>query len=282
MSDSDNSLGPMLNKDTPYSEWKGDAKAYLRRKGVYTHCIITPDPEADAETVASREKCAGILWGMLSKEVKPLVRAHEDDPKALWEALETILAPRKAGARFNAYRTLTSIRLREDETLLALTGRISTAMRLLKESRSKTFTLDNADEELQAVVLLMALPDEQFSVLKAPFEQSSADLKVAEIETAYANHQAFRTAHQEGDTNQHNPLSGLAMAVTSPVSNNLSPSNSALAAAPPAVPVTCPGCGRSGHTLFQCFQFLELIGKRPKKEKGAAPQVANTQAPLRT
>jgi hypothetical protein len=28
---------------------------------------------------------------MLSKDVKPLVIEHEDDPKALWEALEFIL-----------------------------------------------------------------------------------------------------------------------------------------------------------------------------------------------
>jgi hypothetical protein len=90
-------------------------------------------------------------------------------------------------------------------------------MRLLKDSRTARFTLDNADEELQAVVLLMALPDEgQFAVLKAPFEQSPDDLRVSSIEQAYANHQAFRTAHQEGDTSQINPLSGLAMAVTSP------------------------------------------------------------------
>ncbi|KAJ7664795.1 hypothetical protein B0H17DRAFT_298176, partial [Mycena rosella] len=85
-------------------------------------------------------------------------------------------------------------------------------MRHLKDSRTTSFTLDNADEELQAMVLLMAFPDEgQCSVLKAPFEQSPDDLKVSKIEQAYANHQAFRTAHQEGDTSQINPLSGLAI-----------------------------------------------------------------------
>jgi hypothetical protein len=58
-------------------------------------------------------------------------------------------------------------------------------MRLLKDSRTARFTLDNADEELQAVVLLMALPDEgQFAVLKAPFEQCPDNLKVSSIEQA--------------------------------------------------------------------------------------------------
>ncbi|KAJ6595284.1 hypothetical protein B0H10DRAFT_1636122, partial [Mycena sp. CBHHK59/15] len=105
-------------------------------------------------------KCAGILWSMLSQGVKPLVKQYEDDPKALWEAFETIFAPRKAGARFNAYRTLTSIKLKEDESLLSLTGRVSDAMRSLKDSRPTDFKLDQADAELHAVVLLMALPDE--------------------------------------------------------------------------------------------------------------------------
>ncbi|KAJ7460462.1 hypothetical protein B0H11DRAFT_1616339, partial [Mycena galericulata] len=114
-------------------------------------------------------------------------------PSGVCVRMESIFAPRKAGARFNAYRTLTSIRLREDESLLSLSGRVAAAMRLLKDSRATGFTLDKADEELQVVILLMALPDEGlYSVLKAPFEKSSADLKVSNIKVAYANHQAFR------------------------------------------------------------------------------------------
>ncbi|KAJ7185983.1 hypothetical protein C8R46DRAFT_1062127 [Mycena filopes] len=150
MSDSDKTT-PILSKETLYSEWKSDAKAHLRRKEVFGCCLT-----ASSDAVAN-EKCAGILWGMLSKDVKPLVKQYEDNPKAMWENLELLFAPRKAGARFNAYRTLTSIHLREDETLLSLTGRVSSAMRLLKDSKPAAFTLDNADEELQSVVLLMAL-----------------------------------------------------------------------------------------------------------------------------
>ncbi|KAJ7504737.1 hypothetical protein B0H11DRAFT_1905334 [Mycena galericulata] len=90
MSDSDHSNGPVLTKETPYSEWKADAKAYLRRKEVFGCCLT-----ASNDAVAN-EKCAGIFWGMLSKDVKPLVRQHEDDPKDLWEALESILAPKSS------------------------------------------------------------------------------------------------------------------------------------------------------------------------------------------
>jgi hypothetical protein len=238
---------------------------------------VGPSTETSSDALAN-EKCAGILWAMLSKDVKPLVKQHEDDPKAMWSALEAMFAPRKAGARFNAYKTLTSIRLREDETLLSLTGRVAAAMRLLQESRTKAFTLAKADDELQAVVLLMALPDEgQFSVLKAPFEQSPDDLKVKAIEEAYANHQAFRTHHQEGDTSQISPISGLALATTS----TPPASSAAVAAAPPAQPVICVGCNRPNHTLFQCFQFLELIGKKPvHKGAEAKSQVASNASVL--
>ena len=98
MSDSDSAgLVPVLSKETLYSEWKSDAKAYLRRKEVFGCCLTASTDAMD------NEKCAGILWSMLSKDVKPLVIEHEDDPKALWEALEFIYAPKKAGARFNAY-----------------------------------------------------------------------------------------------------------------------------------------------------------------------------------
>jgi hypothetical protein len=190
-----------------------------------------------------------------------------------------LFAPKKAGVRFNAYRTLTSIRLREGESLLSLTGRVSTAMRLLKESRPNGFDLTKADEELQAVVLLMALPDEaDYAVLKALFEQSKTDLSVTSIGEAYANHQAFRTAHREGDTSQINPLSGLAMATSSP------PLSSAMAATPPQQPpIICPACGQPGHLLPSCFKFLNLIskgGQNQKKGAAESSQVASNASVL--
>ncbi|KAJ7695215.1 hypothetical protein B0H17DRAFT_1056801 [Mycena rosella] len=281
MADSD-SRGPIFEKDTPYSEWQSDAKAFLRRKEVWKCCKAVSTDEV------ANEKCAGILWGLLSKDVKPLVKQHEDNPKALWDALETLFSPRKAGAHFNAYRTLTSIHLHDNESLLSLTGRVSAAMRLLKGSRTAGFTLDKADEELQAVVLLMALPDNgQYAILKAPFEQSSDDLKVSTIEQVYANHQAFRTAHQEGDTSQISLLSGAAMAATS---TRIPPiptaSSAALATAPLSTKKTgtpCPACGKGNHPLLLCHQFLELIGKREPKGAGASSSnvhvASNTQAP---
>ncbi|KAJ7233368.1 hypothetical protein C8J57DRAFT_1532494 [Mycena rebaudengoi] len=77
------------------------------------------------------------------------------------KGLQTHIVPNADGSmtlitgtpRFNAYRTLTSIKLKEGESLLSLTGRVSAAMRSLKDSRSTGFDIDMADAELQAVVL---------------------------------------------------------------------------------------------------------------------------------
>ena len=96
MSDSDSAFViPVLSKETVFSDWKSDAKAYLRRKSVYGHCLVK---SSKPEDLAEVEKCAGILWGLLGPDVKPLVKQHNDDPKALWDAVESIFAPRKAGA----------------------------------------------------------------------------------------------------------------------------------------------------------------------------------------
>lgn len=124
--------GPILGKDTPFSSWQSNAKAYLRRKEVFACCTASTKEEKDKLDIVAIEKCAGILWGMLSEDVKPLVKDHEDDPSALWAALQMLFAPKKAGARFRAYKELTSIRLKDDESLLGLTGRVSKAMKSLK------------------------------------------------------------------------------------------------------------------------------------------------------
>ena len=112
------SKGPVLTKTTSFPLWQSNAKAFLKAKEVYTWCHTSAPSSPTPEQSAAIDKCAGLLWGMLSEDVQPLVRQHEDNPKDMWESLGKLFAPKKAGARFNAYRTLTSIHLREDESLM--------------------------------------------------------------------------------------------------------------------------------------------------------------------
>ncbi|KAH8833471.1 hypothetical protein DL96DRAFT_1577017 [Flagelloscypha sp. PMI_526] len=206
---------------------------------------------------------------MLGTEAKSLVKKFIDDPKAMWEALPVFFAPQKAGARFHAYRTLTSMHLREDEDLLSLTSRVSDAMRRLKESRSPTFSLEDADNELHAVVLLMALPVElkgdSYSTLTAPFEQTDGTLDPSKVEAAFTNYQSFRMS-SDADSSPALAMSTTAnFKASSSKSSGSKPSSSGSSSSRP----TCAGCGNLGHSLFSCYQFLDLLGKPHPPSKHA-------------
>ena len=82
---------PLLSKETPFPGWKSDCKGWLRRHkcSAPIGCENTKEAKAklDADVV---EQCAGHLWGMLAQDIKPLVKEHEDDPTALWAALDAL------------------------------------------------------------------------------------------------------------------------------------------------------------------------------------------------
>ncbi|KAH8822783.1 hypothetical protein DL96DRAFT_314786 [Flagelloscypha sp. PMI_526] len=46
-----------------------------------------------------RRRLLATSGGMLGPEAQDLVKKHEDDPKAMWDALPELFAPQKAGAR---------------------------------------------------------------------------------------------------------------------------------------------------------------------------------------
>src|ERR1700749_1822683 len=95
MGSSDSGPLPILGTSTLFSAWQSDAKAYLRRKEVWGCCTANTTVLKAKLDIGAIDKCAGILWGLLSPEVKVLVKKHEDDPAAMWTALEEIFAPRK-------------------------------------------------------------------------------------------------------------------------------------------------------------------------------------------
>jgi hypothetical protein len=76
---SDSAIIPVLGKETVFSDFQSDGKAYLHRKEVLTYCTKAATSDKDADVVAGREKCAGILWSMLSKDLKPLIKEYEFD-----------------------------------------------------------------------------------------------------------------------------------------------------------------------------------------------------------
>jgi hypothetical protein len=89
------SKGPVLTNDTPFPPWQSNAKAFLKSKEVYTWSHTSAPSFPTGEQSVAIDKCAGLLWGMLSQEVQPLVRQHEDNPKAMWESLANFLLQRR-------------------------------------------------------------------------------------------------------------------------------------------------------------------------------------------
>jgi hypothetical protein len=68
--------------------------------------------------------------------VEPEQRVHlaniQDDAVKMWAKLEEVHRVKKAGARFNAYDDLFSIRKKEDEELQSLVNRVNTAVQSIQ------------------------------------------------------------------------------------------------------------------------------------------------------
>ena len=97
---------------------------------------------------------------MLEQDQKSLVSSIQGDPVAMWKKLADTYMVQKAGAGFNAYDDLFSIRKKEDESLQALISRTDEQMRLCQNLQPADFSLDDWDKELTSMVLVRALPDE--------------------------------------------------------------------------------------------------------------------------
>ena len=103
-------------------------KAWMMRSGLYRlvkGLEKRPSP-ADKAAVTDVEQAAMDKWdekalkaaGELFLNVSPEQRVHfagkEDDPVAIWNALESVHLQKRPGARFNAYDDLFSIQKKED------------------------------------------------------------------------------------------------------------------------------------------------------------------------
>src|ERR1700754_2064924 len=61
---------------------------------------------------------------------------------------------------FNAYNALLGIQKAENESLPALTARVEKAMQEIKQTRPKSFTIDDLDSDLMCMALTRSLPSQ--------------------------------------------------------------------------------------------------------------------------
>jgi len=99
----------------------------------------------------------------------------KDDPVKMWGALKEVHMQKRPGTCFNAYDNIFSIRKREEQDLQSLINRVDDALHRIRDLRSTAFTLDKLDDELGAMALIRALPDDYNSFVSSVLLKDDLD-----------------------------------------------------------------------------------------------------------
>ncbi|KIJ33332.1 hypothetical protein M422DRAFT_183425, partial [Sphaerobolus stellatus SS14] len=109
-------------------------------------------------------KAAGEIYQWLDDANKIHVDDIRSQPKAMWDKLKTVHSKSAPNSGFNSLSDLLSIRLKDDESLTAMSARIQGAIQKVKALRPKVnYTIDKLDEELVIMTMIRALPREEYS-----------------------------------------------------------------------------------------------------------------------
>jgi len=74
---------------------------------------------------------------------------------------------KKPSAHFNAYDDLSSIRKKEEESLMFVTSRINSVMHTNQNLHLSRFTLEKLDKELASMAMICSLPDDYSSFVSS-------------------------------------------------------------------------------------------------------------------
>jgi len=258
--------GPDITKLGPnnYSQWSGEMQAWLRASELWRvvsgdlKCLEKPDPITEAYIskndlwLGKMEKASGWIYLMVEPEQRIHITSLQDDPVKMWTKLEEIHMAKRAGARFNAYDDLFSIRKKEDESLMSVTNRIDSAMRTIQNLRPKGFSLDELDEELASMAMIRSLPDDYSSFVSSLLLMDK--LKKDIIHQAFHTEETQRRRRAETEDSTSTAL-------------NISNSSSG----------NCGFCDKPGHTMDKCYKYqrAQKDARKPRsKNKDKARAVA--------
>lgn len=159
-----------LSEDN-YRLWSGNLEALLKRKRVWGHVkgsLTTPsNPDKLDEFEKDRDVASGMLWLALEEGQQSQVVAFKDDPKGMWDELESIHVQKRPSTQFIAYTTLLNIQKTSDESLPTLTSRIEKAMQEVKNLRHSTFSIADLDSDLLSMAMVRSLPAEYDSFVSS-------------------------------------------------------------------------------------------------------------------
>ena len=164
--DSTSSSTPSFPKlcSSNYSTWKGEMKAFLCTKSLWTivsgaeKCPDDSKADLQAKWDIRADKAAGQLYLLLSAEQRTHIDAVQDDPAQIWSTLESIHLQQRPGAWFNAWDDFFSIRKKQDESLTSLIARIEDSMSKIQQLRPKDasspYTIKGLDNELICMAMV--------------------------------------------------------------------------------------------------------------------------------
>ena len=226
---------------------------------------VKPDPDNDTYTskddqwLEKAEKASGWIFLMVEPEQRIHFTGIEDNPVKMWTKLEEVHMAKQAGARFNAYDDLFSIRKKEEESLMSVTNRIDSAVRTIQNLHPKDFTLEKLDEELASMAMIRSLPDDYSSFVSSLLLMDK--LEKSTIQQAFHTEETQRRRRSETDE------SAAALSTSSKSSSK----------------EHCDFCDRDGHTLPKCFKYqkAQKEAKKPRfqnkdKARAAAEQSQDT------
>jgi len=161
-------------------------KAYLMQKKVWAIVkgtdVRPPPGDADLRSWLKDEQlAAGVIYLGLEEGQKLQVEDFLDDPRCMWEELESIHVQKCPSTQFNAYNSLLSIMKLEDESLPALTSRIEKAMQEVRNLGPATFTIADLDLDLVCMAMICSLPAEYHSFVSSLVLLPQFDFKTLRV-----------------------------------------------------------------------------------------------------
>jgi gag-polypeptide of LTR copia-type len=213
---------------------------------------IKPSPGDDnlRDWLKDEQLAAGVIYLGLVNDQKSQVEDYLEDPKKMWEELESIHVQKRPSTRFNAYNSLLSISKQEQESLLSLTARIEKGMQEIKNLRPQSFTIDDLDKDLMSMAMVRALPQEYSSFVSSLILLPQFDFKT--LKEAFILEESNRRATSAS-------TSVTAVANLARVSNKCTLASKSTSKPPPPSPkLICEFCQTHNHSQDQCRLYKQF------------------------
>ena len=257
---------------TNYTTWAQDVLAWLATQQLKKLVLgkvskpspmdpsaITTDEQSAIDAWEDKaEKAAGWIITLTNPDQRVHIKGLEDDPVQMWKKLETVHIVKQTGTRFNSYDIFFGIRKKEDESLVALTTRISGAMQDIQSLRPDAFTLDMLDEELFCMTMIRSLPEDYNNLVTSLLLKGTLDKN-----TIIQAFQTEENQRQHRATSESTSSTVKALAATSSPHIHKSQDKE------------CDFCGYHGHTIDNCWKFQKA--QKEEKKKTADNRVKRKQ-----